>query len=68
MNCHVALAGIKKLLAQTKVQCLNVNVQNPSWFSSFMEVNRFVGRFSDGHATLYRKRVYQINYFSYVHP
>ena len=30
-------------------------------------INPFVARFSDGHATLCRKRVYQINYSSYTH-
>ena len=30
-------------------------------------VNPFVARFSDGHATLRRKCVYQINYSSYTH-
>ena len=30
-------------------------------------VNPFMARFSDGHATLCRKRIYQINYFSYAH-
>ena len=63
MACYIAYLPIN--CGRVMDSCANLSLLYRSFTKS--AVNPFVARFSDGHATLCRKRVYQINHSSYTH-
>ena len=59
LDCWYELANSKVLCGENKFVYELAN--------SVQQINLYLASYSDGHATLCRKRVFQINYFSCTH-